>query len=88
MDWLKEHAFLAAWLSPTITLVGLIWKRGDTGHQIGWSKLVIYVALLSAIAAILTPGIPASAHDLMAWIAGSGMAFILFDAMRDAIHGK
>ncbi len=57
MTWLETHAYIAAWLSPTITLVGLVIQNIRPDRQIEWNRTMLYVAFLTCLAAIFTPGI-------------------------------
>jgi len=62
MNWLETHAYLAVWLSPTITLIGIIIQNGRPDRQIDWHRTMLYVAFLTCLAAIFTPGIDSTAR--------------------------
>jgi uncharacterized membrane protein len=57
MSWLQTHAYIAAWLSPTITLIGLIIQNAKPDRPIDWHRTMLFVAFLTCLAAIFTPGI-------------------------------
>lgn len=57
MKWLETHAFIPAWLSPLITLIGIILHNSiGKGAPIAWPKVMLYIAFLTSLAAALTPG--------------------------------
>ena len=58
MGWLKDHVFIAAWCSPTITLVSLVVRNTiRPAEKVNWSMIILYVAFLTCLAAVLTPGV-------------------------------
>ena len=57
MEWFKAHVFIAAWCSPIIALIGLLVKKQPQGVPMNWPHAVFYVAFLSALAVLVTPGI-------------------------------
>jgi hypothetical protein len=75
MDWLKEHVYLASWLSPLITLIALLVrapKKGRTG-EVDWLSIVLYVVLLTLVAGGLSPSLDKGA----ALFARTMMVFVL-----------
>ena len=56
MHWLSSNAYIAAWLSPLIALIGLIIQnnRQNTDHQVDWSRIIFYVSFLTFIAVEIT----------------------------------
>jgi hypothetical protein len=81
LDWLKGHVFLAAWLSPLIALVGLIWKKSDPTNPVNWSKLMIYVAFLTGLAVIITPGVDPSVRSAANSLVFIGLGFLIADTV-------
>jgi hypothetical protein len=65
VDWLKNHVFIAAWASPIIALVGLVWKKSDPTNPVNWSSIMFYVGFLSAFAVIVTPGVDSNVRATM-----------------------
>jgi uncharacterized membrane protein len=57
MEWLRMHVFLVAWITPIVTLIGMILKRQPQGTPINWANVVLYVGFLSGIAMLVTPGV-------------------------------
>jgi hypothetical protein len=65
LDWLKRYVFIAAWLSMIIALIALIRKKSDPTNPLDWGGIVLYVGFLSALAAVVTPGIDPNARSVM-----------------------
>ena len=65
LDWLKNYVFIAAWASPIIALVGLIWKKSDPTNPVNWDKVVFYVGFLTCFAVLVTPGIDPTVRATM-----------------------
>jgi hypothetical protein len=85
MSWLQAHVYIAAWASPIITLVGLLIRNTvRPTDKVNWSMIVIYVAFLTCLAVMVTPG----TEPAMRWAAGlvGGMTFGLIGA--DAMMWK
>jgi hypothetical protein len=80
-NWFQAHVYVAAWASPTITLIGLIIRNTiRPADKVNWSLIMVYVAFLTCLAAMLTPGTELGIR----WLAGSvgslAFGFILVDA--------
>jgi hypothetical protein len=65
LDWLKSHVFNAGWSSSIIALIALIRKKSDPTNPLNWNEVVLYVGFLSALAAVVTPGIDPQARMVM-----------------------
>jgi hypothetical protein len=65
LDWLKSHVFIAVRSSAIITLIALIRKTSDPTNPLDWGAVVLYVGFLSALAAVITPGIDPNARMVM-----------------------
>ena len=80
MRWLKDNVYVAAWLSPLITLVGYIIRtpRTATGDP-DWSRIVIYVMLLTFLAAALTPQVDEGMKTTARYLMFMGLAFMIVD---------
>jgi hypothetical protein len=65
LDWLKSYVFIAAWSSPIIALIALIRKKSDSANPRDWGGIALYVGFLSALAAVVTPGIDPNARSAM-----------------------
>ena len=77
LEWLKNHVFIAAWISPIIALIGLIWKKSDPTNPVDWSKVIFYVAFLTAIAVYVTPGVDAPVRGTMSVVVLVGFGFLM-----------
>jgi hypothetical protein len=75
MNWFSEHAYAAAWLSPALTLIAMIVQSARPAAQpINWSKVMIYIAFLTCLAAVFTPTLEAEAREF----AGGFLMFAAF----------
>jgi hypothetical protein len=81
LEWFKSHVFLAAWASPIIALVGLIWKKSDPTNPLNWSKVIFYVAFLTALAVVITPGVEATARGTMTGLLSLGFGLLMLDIL-------
>lgn len=80
MEWFKTHIFIAAWASPMIALIGLLIKKPVPGAPINWSRVMIYVGFLTALAAIVTPGIEPAARVSMNLLASTSFGYLIVDS--------
>jgi len=80
MEWFKTHIFIAAWASPTIALIGLLIKKSVPGELINWSRVMIYVGFLTALAVIVTPGIEPAARVSMNGLAAIAFGYLIVDS--------
>jgi hypothetical protein len=81
MNWLETHSYIAAWLSPIITLVGLIVQnvvRPTT--TVSWSMIIVYVVFLSCLATMITPGIDTVTRSSVTVIGTASFIVIIRDA--------
>jgi hypothetical protein len=82
MEWLRTHAFIAAWCSPSLTLIGLITRNIIRPvERVNWSMIILYVAFLTCLAANLTPGIDPATHLMTVTVGGLTLGTIIVDAM-------
>lgn len=82
MNWFQAHVYVAAWASPIITLVGLIIRNTiRPADKVNWSMIIIYVAFLTCLAAVLTPGIELSVRWIASSTGGLAFGFIMVDAI-------
>jgi hypothetical protein len=80
MNWFFSHAYIATWISPLIALVGLIIRNRDAStHRISWSRVMIYVAFLTFLAAAMTPLLDLPTR----YFAGTGVSVLLGYFMVD-----
>jgi hypothetical protein len=85
MIWLKENAYLAAWLSPVITLIGIVIQNSRVGvtAKVNWSKAMIYVGFLTSLAVTITPGAEWGPIRIgVTSVGGLCLGWILIDAGR------
>jgi hypothetical protein len=63
MKWLSDHVYVAAWLSPALTIIAMIVQSArPAAEPINWSKVMIYIAFLTCLAAAFTPTLEAEAR--------------------------
>jgi hypothetical protein len=80
MNWFQAHAYVAAWLSPTITLIGIILgNRSGGGTPVSWSKLMLYVSFLTCLAAVFTPQLELPARYFAGTVLMIELGYFLVD---------
>jgi|ERR1035437_1112761 hypothetical protein len=79
IEWLKDHSFIAGWLSPTIALIGILIRGGGKKGEIDWPRAMLYISYLTCLAAVFTPLV----DDAARMFAGFGVvvlsSFFMFD---------
>jgi hypothetical protein len=88
MNWLKDHVYVAAWVSPLIALIGMIISNSVTARPPDWSRLMIYVGFLTAIAVVFTPIVDDSARIFAGVFLVPLTAFIIWDAATNGGTSK
>jgi len=80
MRWLRDNAYLAAWLSPLIALVGMIFRnpKSATGAT-DWARTIAYIILLTALAAAVTPGLDTTTKTWAGSLVTLGLMLLYFD---------
>jgi hypothetical protein len=64
MDWLKQHAYLATWLSPLIAVTGMVLssrRAANRGKPVNWTRLLLMVLCLTSFPVVVTPTFDATA---------------------------
>jgi len=80
MDWLRNHAYLAAWLSPIVAIVvAIIQNRNKEFAQVDWSRLLIYFAFLISLAVVFTPTFDQTARDVARGLIFALLGFLIVD---------
>jgi hypothetical protein len=78
VNWFETHAYVAAWASPTITLIGALIRKPKSGSgEIDWAAMMHYVGFLTCLAAAFTPSFGSTTRSM----AASG-AFVLLVGIR------
>jgi hypothetical protein len=80
MGWLKDHVYIAAWLSPLLALVALIIQDARGQGNTNPSRFMIYVGFLTFLAAVFTPALEVEARVF----AGAGVIASFFFLFMDA----
>src|ERR1039458_9780193 len=57
MDWLKNNAYIAGWLSPAIALIGMLIRGGGKSGEIDWARMMLFIGFLTCLAAAFTPAV-------------------------------
>jgi hypothetical protein len=74
MKWLEANAYIAAWLSPGIALIGIILQnRSGTGKPVEWHRVMLYIGFLTCLAAVFTPQLELNAR----YFAGAVVASLI-----------
>lgn len=82
MNWLKDHVYLAAWLSPVIALTALIVNNfRKSSEKVQWSWVMIYIAFLTGLAGCFTPNAEPALRIFAGAVSGVAFGFIAVDAL-------
>jgi hypothetical protein len=84
MNWFAAHVYIAAWLSPLITLLGIIVTSGINSKTPDWSRLMIYVGFLTALAVVFTSSMDEFARGVATVLLIPLTVFIIGDAVNTA----
>jgi len=63
MDWLKQHSYLATWLSPCIAIIMAVAKSKGKWANIDWHEFLGLLIFCTLIAVALTPTFDTRARD-------------------------
>jgi hypothetical protein len=80
VTWLATHAYIAAWASPLIALIGIIISNTVSAKAPDWSRLMIYIGFLTSLAVLFTPTMDEWARDGAGIILIPLTGFIIIDA--------
>jgi hypothetical protein len=69
MDWLKDHAYIATWLSPIIAIIIGLSKSTGKLARLNWQEFVGLFLLCSSIAIVMTPTFDDKARDFARMLA-------------------
>lgn len=85
MAWLKEHSFLATWLSPILAVLIAVWrtKGAPRVSEVDWTTLLGYVTFFVAFGVAISSSFDESARSIARTIAGLGFgAFFIGGVFR------
>ena len=71
MDWLKQHAYLATWLSPLIAVIGMVFssqRAANRGKPVNWTRLLLMVLCLTSFPVVVTPTFDATARGFAQYV--------------------
>jgi len=84
MDWLKDHAFVAAWISPAVALVGMLIRGAGKTGEIDWARMMLFIGFLTCLAATFTPTLEDGARQFAGGIAFVLAGFFMVQSSLDA----
>lgn len=80
LNWLRDHAYLAAWLAPVVAVaVAAFQNRNKAFGEVDWSRLLIYFAFLVSLAVVFTPTFDQTAREVARFIVFGGIGFLIVD---------
>jgi hypothetical protein len=85
MSWLKEHSFLATWISPVLAIIIAIWRTKDIPKlsDINWTWFTVYVTFVTSFGVVVSPMFdPAARQAAQTLLFGCFGAIILGAARR------
>lgn len=80
INWLKDHAYLATWLALPVTIVAAVvqnWHKQF--EEVEWSRLLIYVTFLTALAIAFTPTFDQASRELARYLVSFLIVFLIID---------
>jgi hypothetical protein len=83
MNWLKDHVYIASWLSLIVATIGLIIRnlRASAGEVDG-TRTMIYVVLLTGLSAAFTPSLEYVARFFGGYLVSFTLGWIMMDKRR------
>jgi len=57
MDWFKDHAYMAPWLAPCVTVIVALLQNKGRFANINWKVLMFYTVFLVAFALGFVPSL-------------------------------
>jgi hypothetical protein len=84
MDWLKNNAYIAGWLSPAIALIGMLIRGGGKSGEIDWARMMLFIGFLTCLAAAFTPAVGDGARFFAGSIAVLLAVFFMYQSDQDA----
>jgi len=83
MHWLRENAFLAAWIALPVAIgMGIYQNRLKTFREMDWPRFLMYITFLSCLAAALTPYFDSEGRSFARYIAGFLLGAIIVNRQR------
>lgn len=80
MNWLRQNVYLAAWLSPVVAIVvAIVQNRHRKSNEVDWSRLLIYIAFLTALAVAFTPTFDDGIRSVASGLVYAGLGFLIVD---------
>jgi hypothetical protein len=80
MNWLKDHAYLAAWLAlPVMIVIAVVQSVKTDFVGTDWSRMLIYFLFLTSLGVVFTPSFDPTARDVAKYFLGAGFAFLIVD---------
>ena len=82
MGWLKDHSYIATWLSPCIAIIIAIIKSHGKAANIDLKELAIYIAFFTALAALITPTLGDAVRSTMGTVFFVTLGYIMVSLKR------
>lgn len=83
MEWLRQNAFLAAWLAPVVALVVFLFENKKTQFaNVDWTRALVRFAFLVALAMEFVPGIDLARRIAANTILFTTLGWIMMDRVR------
>lgn len=80
LNWLKENAYLAAWLAlPVAIVIGFFQNQKLGFEKFDWSRNLLYVAFLVALAVKFTPSLAQNMRDEAGYLLIMLTVFLMID---------
>ena len=77
-EWLKTHVYLASWLSLVVATIGLVIRNVRApASEVDWRRAMIYIVLLTGLAAAFTPSLEYPARVFGGYLVSFTLGWIM-----------
>jgi hypothetical protein len=81
VEWFRQNAFIAAWLSPLVALIGIIIRGTGKSGETDWSRAMLYIAFLTSLAAAFTPALGSTERGFATTVVTILLVWFFFDTV-------
>ncbi len=80
MKWLQDNAYLAGWLAIPVAILIAVSQNTTIGiEKFDWSRNLLYLAFLVALAAGFTPSVDEKMRGEAHYVVASLLVFLIID---------
>jgi hypothetical protein len=79
MDWLKEHAYIAPWLTPFVAITIAVIQNRKHLLDFNWRSFTVYVTFFTLTAVTISPSFSDATKSRVTMIWIMAFLFIIWD---------